>query len=61
MGPAARKALTESGLSADQIQATGPQGRITKGDVLSAGSHAGGARERRSRASGPSSSSPSSR
>jgi 2-oxoglutarate dehydrogenase E2 component (dihydrolipoamide succinyltransferase) len=37
-GPAARKALAESGLSAQQIQASGPDGRITKGDVIAAGS-----------------------
>ncbi len=34
MGPAARKALAESGLSASQISGTGKDGRITKGDVL---------------------------
>jgi 2-oxoglutarate dehydrogenase E2 component (dihydrolipoamide succinyltransferase) len=34
MGPAARKALTESGLSASQVSGTGKDGRITKGDVL---------------------------
>ncbi|MBI2712556.1 MAG: 2-oxoglutarate dehydrogenase complex dihydrolipoyllysine-residue succinyltransferase [Bdellovibrio sp.] len=34
MGPAARKVLAESGLDSKQIQGTGKDGRITKGDVL---------------------------
>lgn len=32
-GPAARKALEEKGLSASQIQGTGKDGRVTKGDI----------------------------
>lgn len=36
MGPAARMALANAKLSADQVQPTGPQGIVTKGDVLSA-------------------------
>ncbi len=36
MGPAARKALAESGLSASQVSGTGKDGRITKGDVFAA-------------------------
>ncbi len=36
MGPAARKTLAESGLSASQVTGTGKDGRITKGDVLGA-------------------------
>lgn len=45
-GPAARKLLAESGVQAGSIQGSGKDGRITKGDVLSAasGSNAGGAR-----------------
>ena len=35
-GPAARKLVAESGVSPDQIAATGRDGRISKGDVLSA-------------------------
>ncbi|HTZ77006.1 MAG TPA: 2-oxoglutarate dehydrogenase complex dihydrolipoyllysine-residue succinyltransferase [Stellaceae bacterium] len=35
-GPAARKLVAESGVSPDQIAATGKDGRISKGDVLSA-------------------------
>ena len=35
-GPAARKALAESGLAADQIAGTGKDGRVTKADVLQA-------------------------
>ena len=41
MGPAARKALAESGLSAAQVAGTGKDGRITKGDVLAAGPSVG--------------------
>ncbi|MEN8181110.1 MAG: 2-oxoglutarate dehydrogenase complex dihydrolipoyllysine-residue succinyltransferase [Myxococcota bacterium] len=33
-GPAARKLLAERGLSAADVRATGPSGRVTKGDVL---------------------------
>ncbi len=36
MGPAARKTLAESGLSASQVTGTGKDGRITKGDILGA-------------------------
>jgi 2-oxoglutarate dehydrogenase E2 component (dihydrolipoamide succinyltransferase) len=36
MGPAARKSLAESGLSASQVTGTGKDGRITKGDILGA-------------------------
>jgi 2-oxoglutarate dehydrogenase E2 component (dihydrolipoamide succinyltransferase) len=35
-GPAARKAIAESGLDASKISGTGKDGRITKGDVLQA-------------------------
>src|SRR5512145_1737940 len=35
-GPAARKALAESGLTAGQIAGTGKDGRVTKADVLQA-------------------------
>ena len=34
--PAAKKAMAEAGLSADQVQGTGRDGRIMKGDVLAA-------------------------
>jgi 2-oxoglutarate dehydrogenase E2 component (dihydrolipoamide succinyltransferase) len=34
-GPAARKLLAERGLSAADVTATGPGGRVSKGDVLS--------------------------
>jgi 2-oxoglutarate dehydrogenase E2 component (dihydrolipoamide succinyltransferase) len=34
-GPAARKLLSERGLSAADVTPTGPGGRVTKGDVLS--------------------------
>ena len=33
--PAAKKIMSENGISADKIQGTGKDGRITKGDVLS--------------------------
>mmetsp|Transcript_30052 Transcript_30052/g.66579 ORF Transcript_30052/g.66579 Transcript_30052/m.66579 type:complete len:621 (-) Transcript_30052:556-2418(-) len=36
LGPAARMLLEESGLSASDIQPTGPNGIVTKGDVLAA-------------------------
>ncbi|MBY4898810.1 2-oxoglutarate dehydrogenase complex dihydrolipoyllysine-residue succinyltransferase [Cupriavidus sp. AU9028] len=36
--PSAAKLMAEGGLSADQISGTGKDGRITKGDVLAAGS-----------------------
>ncbi len=36
MGPAARTLLAESGISADLVTPTGPNGIITKGDVLAA-------------------------
>ncbi|MCF4165592.1 2-oxoglutarate dehydrogenase complex dihydrolipoyllysine-residue succinyltransferase [Zavarzinia compransoris] len=35
-GPAARKLLSESGLDPATVPATGPGGRVTKGDVLAA-------------------------
>jgi len=35
-GPAARKLVAESGLTPEQIPATGKDGRITKGDVVAA-------------------------
>ena len=35
-GPAARKMLAETGLSASQVAGTGKDGRVTKGDVLAA-------------------------
>lgn len=34
VGPAARRLIEEKGLTAANIKATGPNGRITKGDVL---------------------------
>lgn len=40
-GPAARKALAESGLDAKDVQGTGKDGRITKGDVQAAVSGGG--------------------
>jgi len=36
LGPAVRKLLEEKGLTQDQVKGTGPQGRITKEDVLAA-------------------------
>ena len=42
-GPAARKALAESGANPATIQGTGKDGRITKGDVQGAGASAAGA------------------
>jgi 2-oxoglutarate dehydrogenase E2 component (dihydrolipoamide succinyltransferase) len=36
VGPAARKALAEKGLEVSQVQGSGPGGRVTKADVLSA-------------------------
>jgi 2-oxoglutarate dehydrogenase E2 component (dihydrolipoamide succinyltransferase) len=38
MGPAARKLATESGVDTNQINGTGRDGRVTKGDVIQAGS-----------------------
>ena len=38
LGPAVRKLLEEKGLTQDQVKGTGPQGRITKEDVLAAAS-----------------------
>jgi len=35
-GPAARKLIEETGLEPGRIAATGPDGRITKGDVIAA-------------------------
>jgi 2-oxoglutarate dehydrogenase E2 component (dihydrolipoamide succinyltransferase) len=35
-GPAARKHMSEQGVAADQVEGTGPGGRITKGDVEAA-------------------------
>lgn len=37
-GPAARKLLDETGISASSISGTGKDGRVTKGDVISAAS-----------------------
>jgi len=37
-GPAARKLLDEAGLKASDVSGTGKDGRVTKGDVLQAGS-----------------------
>ena len=37
-GPAGRKALDEAGLKASDVQGTGKDGRVTKGDVAAAGS-----------------------
>ena len=39
MGPAARKMATETGADLSQIQGSGKNGRITKGDLLSHGSN----------------------
>lgn len=39
-GPAARKLMDEKGLKPSDIQGTGKDGRVTKGDVLGAGSKA---------------------
>lgn len=36
-GPAARKAMAESGMSASQLSGSGKDGRVTKGDVITAG------------------------
>ncbi len=36
VGPAARKALAEKGLTASQVQGSGPGGRVTKADVIHA-------------------------
>jgi 2-oxoglutarate dehydrogenase E2 component (dihydrolipoamide succinyltransferase) len=38
MGPAARKLATEQGVDTTQISGTGRDGRVTKGDVIQAGS-----------------------
>lgn len=37
-GPAARKMLEETGVPASSIQGTGKDGRVTKGDIMGAGS-----------------------
>jgi 2-oxoglutarate dehydrogenase E2 component (dihydrolipoamide succinyltransferase) len=42
-GPAARKQAADRGLDTSQIAGSGPGGRVTKGDVLQAGSQAGSA------------------
>ncbi len=39
-GPAARKMLEETGISASSVAGTGKDGRVTKGDIMSAGSAA---------------------
>lgn len=39
-GPAARKALDEAGLKASDVQGSGKDGRVTKGDVVEAGNKA---------------------
>ena len=54
LGPAARKLLAEHGLDPGAVAATGPGGRITKGDVLA---HVG----RRARASSPIAAAPATR
>jgi len=41
-GPAARKLMDEAGLSASSLSGTGKDGRVTKGDVLSAMNGAAG-------------------